>query len=73
MSFLLVVNNVLMIAGAFMVQPAIILIMAPIPFSITMKLGIDPIYLGIIIVANPGIGLITSPVGLNLFVTSAVI
>jgi C4-dicarboxylate transporter DctM subunit len=37
-----------------------------------MKLGIDPIHLGIIMVVNLEIGLITPPVGLNLFVTSAV-
>jgi C4-dicarboxylate transporter DctM subunit len=41
-------------------------------FPIAMKLGIDPIHLGIIMVVNLEIGLITPPVGLNLFVTSAV-
>jgi C4-dicarboxylate transporter DctM subunit len=51
---------------------AIILILAPILFPIAMKLGIDPIHLGIIMVVNLEIGLITPPVGLNLFVTSAV-
>jgi len=51
---------------------AIILILAPIMFPIAMKLGIDPIHLGIIMVVNLEIGLITPPVGLNLFVTSAV-
>lgn len=70
--FLLVVNIVLLIAGAFMEPSAIILILAPILFPIAMKLGIDPIHLGIIMVVNLEIGLITPPVGLNLFVTSAV-
>jgi C4-dicarboxylate transporter DctM subunit len=51
---------------------AIILILAPILFPIATKLGIDPIHLGIIMVVNLEIGLITPPVGLNLFVTSAV-
>ena len=37
-----------------------------------MELGIDPIHLGIIMVVNMEIGLITPPVGLNLFVSSAV-
>ncbi|AHZ67232.1 MAG: C4-dicarboxylate TRAP transporter large permease protein DctM [Pseudomonas sp.] len=72
MMFLLVVNIVLLIAGAFMEPSAIILILAPILFPIAMKLGIDPIHLGIIMVVNLEIGLITPPVGLNLFVTSAV-
>jgi C4-dicarboxylate transporter, DctM subunit len=67
-----VVNIVLLIAGAFMEPSAIILILAPILFPIAMQLGIDPIHLGIIMVVNMEIGLITPPVGLNLFVTSAV-
>jgi C4-dicarboxylate transporter DctM subunit len=70
--FLLVVNIVLLIAGTFMEPSAIILILAPILFPIAMKLGIDPIHLGIIMVVNMEIGLITPPTGLNLFVTSAV-
>ena len=45
---------------------------APILFPIAMQLGIDPIHLGIIMVVNMEIGLITPPTGLNLFVTSAV-
>ena len=71
-TFLLVVNIVLLVAGAFMEPSAIILILAPIMFPIASKLGIDPIHLGIIMVVNLEIGLITPPVGLNLFVTSAV-
>ncbi|GBU09726.1 C4-dicarboxylate transport system large permease component [Gammaproteobacteria bacterium] len=70
--FLLIVNIVLLIAGNFMEPSAIILILAPIFFPIAMELGIDPIHLGIIMVVNMEIGLITPPVGLNLFVTSAV-
>ena len=46
--------------------------MAPILFPIAMELGIDPIHLGIIMVVNMEIGLITPPVGLNLFVTSGI-
>lgn len=70
--FLLVVNIVLLIAGAFMEPSAIILILAPILFPIAIELGIDPIHLGVIMVVNMEIGLITPPVGLNLFVTSAI-
>ena len=70
--FLVIVNIVLLIAGSFMEPSAVILILAPIFFPIAMKLGIDPIHLGIIMVVNMEIGLITPPVGLNLFVTSAV-
>jgi C4-dicarboxylate transporter, DctM subunit len=71
-SFLIVVNILLLIAGNFMEPSAILLIMAPILFPIAMQLGIDPIHLGIIMVVNMEIGLITPPVGLNLFVTSGI-
>ncbi len=71
-SFLVVVNILLLVAGNFMEPSAILLIMAPILFPIAMELGIDPIHLGIIMVVNMEIGMITPPVGLNLFVTSGV-
>ncbi|SEL27817.1 C4-dicarboxylate transporter, DctM subunit [Atopomonas hussainii] len=70
--FLLLVNVLLLIAGNFMEPSAIILILAPILFPIAMELGIDPIHLGVIMVVNMEIGMLTPPVGLNLFVTSAV-
>ncbi|KMM85562.1 C4-dicarboxylate transporter, DctM subunit [Pseudomonas taetrolens] len=72
LGFLIMVNIVLLIAGSFMEPSAIILILAPIFFPIAMKLGIDPIHLGIVMVVNMEIGLVHPPVGLNLFVTSAV-
>jgi len=71
-SFLIVVNILLLIAGNFMEPSAIILILAPILFPIAVKLGIDPVHLGIIMVVNMEIGMITPPVGLNLFVTSGI-
>ena len=70
--FLLVVNVLLLIAGNFMEPTGIILILAPILFPIGTALGIDPIHLGIIMVVNMEIGMVTPPVGLNLFVTSGV-
>jgi C4-dicarboxylate transporter DctM subunit len=70
--FLIVVNIMLLIAGNFMEPSAIILIMAPILFPIALKLGIDPIHLGVIMVVNMEIGMITPPVGLNLFVTAGI-
>ena len=50
----------------------LIVIVAPLVFPIAMELGIDPIHLGIIMVVNMEIGMITPPVGLNLFVTSGI-
>ncbi len=70
--FLIIVNILLLIAGNFMEPSAILLIMAPILFPIALKLGIDPVHLGIVMVVNMEIGLITPPVGLNLFVTSGI-
>ena len=70
--FLIVVNLLLLAAGNFMEPSAILLIMAPILFPIAMKLGIDPIHLGIIMVVNMEIGMLTPPVGLNLFVTAGI-
>jgi C4-dicarboxylate transporter DctM subunit len=70
--FLMVVNAILLVAGNFMEPTGIILILAPILFPIATQLGIDPIHLGVIIVVNMEIGMVTPPVGLNLFVTSGV-
>jgi len=71
-SFLLAVNVLLLIMGSFMEPSSIILITAPILFPIAMKLGIDPVHFGILITVNMEIGMITPPVGLNLYVASGV-
>jgi C4-dicarboxylate transporter DctM subunit len=70
--FLIVVNILLLIAGNFMEPTGIILILAPILFPIATRLGIDPVHLGIIMVVNLEIGMVTPPVGLNLFVTAGI-
>ena len=70
--FLIMVNIILLIGGQFMEPSGLIVIVAPLVFPIAIQLGIDPIHLGIIMVVNMEIGMITPPVGLNLFVTSGV-
>ncbi len=70
--FLIIVNLLLLAAGNFMEPSAILLIMAPILFPIALQLGIDPIHLGIIMVVNMEIGMLTPPVGLNLFVAAGI-
>lgn len=70
--FLVIVNVILLIGGQFMEPSGLIVIVAPLVFPIAISLGIDPIHLGIIMVVNMEIGMITPPVGLNLFVTSGV-
>ncbi len=71
-TFLIAVNIILLIGGQFMEPSGLIVIVAPLVFPIAIQLGIDPIHLGIIMVVNMEIGMITPPVGLNLFVTSGV-
>ncbi|MEQ1611868.1 MAG: TRAP transporter large permease subunit [Hyphomicrobiaceae bacterium] len=71
-SFLLVVNILLLLAGNVMEPSSIILIMAPILFPVAMKLGIDPIHFGILITVNMEVGLCHPPVGLNLYVASGI-
>jgi C4-dicarboxylate transporter DctM subunit len=71
-SFLLVVNVLLLVAGNFMEPSSIVLIMAPILFPVAMKLGIDPVHFGILIVVNMEVGMCHPPVGLNLYVASGV-
>ena len=70
--FLVLVNIILLIGGQFMEPSGLLIIVAPLVFPIAMELGIDPIHLGIIMVVNMEIGMITPPVGLNLFVTAGV-
>lgn len=70
--FLLAVNILLLMAGNFMEPSSIVLIFAPILFPMAMKLGIDPIHFGIIMVVNMEIGMCTPPVGLNLYVASGI-
>jgi C4-dicarboxylate transporter DctM subunit len=70
--FLIIVNIILLIGGQFMEPSGLLIIVAPLVFPIAITLGIDPIHLGIMMVVNMEIGMITPPVGLNLFVTAGV-
>ncbi|AXS41950.1 TRAP transporter large permease [Breoghania sp. L-A4] len=71
-TFLIAVNLLLLLGGQFMEPSGLLLIVAPVVFPIGMQLGVDPIHLGIIMVVNMEIGMITPPIGLNLFVTSGI-
>lgn len=66
--FLLVINLMLFILGMFFDGGAAIIILAPILVPIAMELGIDPVHFGIIMIVNLAMGMITPPVGVNLFV-----
>jgi len=67
---LIAMNIIMLISGMFVDGVAFILILAPIFLPIALKIGIDPIHLGIIMVANGAVGMFTPPFGLNLFVAS---
>ena len=71
-AFLLLVNVVLLMAGNFMEPSSIVLILAPILFPVAMKLGIDPVHFGIMMVVNMEVGMCHPPVGLNLYVASGI-
>lgn len=69
--FLILVNVVLFIMGQFMEPSSVIMIMTPLLLPIALALGIDPIHFGIVMVVNMELGMLTPPVGLNLFVASS--
>jgi len=71
-SFLLVTNILLLLAGNVMEPSSIILILAPILFPVAMKLGIDPVHFGILMTVNMEVGMCHPPVGLNLYVASGI-
>jgi len=71
-AFLLFVNILLLLAGNVMEPSSIVLIMAPILFPVAMKLGINPIHFGIMMVVNMEVGMCHPPVGLNLYVASGI-
>jgi len=71
-TFLLAVNVILLLAGNFMEPSSIVLIFAPILFPVAMKLGIDSVHFGIIMVVNMEVGMCHPPVGLNLYVASGI-
>ena len=71
-AFLLVVNVLLLLAGNVMEPSSIVLIMAPLLFPVAVKLGIDPVHFGIIMVVNMEVGMCHPPVGLNLYVASGI-
>ena len=68
--FLIIVNILLFIMGQFMEPSSVVMIMVPLLLPIAKALGVDPVHFGILLIVNMEIGMITPPVGLNLFVAS---
>ena len=70
--FLMITNVLLLIVGTFMETNAAIIILAPIFLPVIMRLGIDPVHFGIVMTINLAIGMITPPLGVNLFVACGI-
>ncbi len=68
--FLLAVNILLLVVGMFIETLAAIVIIAPILVPVAMALGIDPIHFGAVVIVNLATGMVTPPVGVNLFIVS---
>jgi C4-dicarboxylate transporter DctM subunit len=69
---LLMINVLLLIIGTFMETLAAIIILTPILLPVVVAAGVDPVHFGIVMIANLAIGMVTPPVGVNLFVASRV-
>ncbi len=71
-AMLLIVNILLLVVGALMESASATLILAPILMPMMVKLGVDPVHFGVILVCNLAIGFITPPIGQSLFVAAAI-
>jgi C4-dicarboxylate transporter DctM subunit len=71
--FLMIVNICFLIAGMFIDPNSALLILVPPLFPAAMALGIDPIHFGMVVTLNIGMGMITPPFGLDIFVASSIL
>ena len=69
--FLIIVNLILIVAGMFLDASSAIMILTPVLLPIALELNVDPLLFGIIMTVNLSIGVLTPPVGLNLYVVSS--
>jgi C4-dicarboxylate transporter DctM subunit len=69
-TFLILLNIILLILGAILDIFSALVIMIPLIVPIALRFGVDPIHLGIIFLANMQIGYFTPPIGMNLFIAS---
>lgn len=69
---MMILNVILLLLGTIMDMSAIILIASPVLLPIAVKVGMDPVHFGVVMILNLGIGLITPPVGSTLFIGSAI-
>lgn len=70
LAFIALLNVVLLLVGCLMDVFSAIIVVVPLITAVSLKFGIDPIHLGILFLANLGLGFLTPPVGMNLFLSS---
>ncbi|NLC11126.1 MAG: TRAP transporter large permease [Firmicutes bacterium] len=70
--FLIIINVIFLIAGMFIDGGAAVMMLAPLIYLPAVNMGIDPVHLGVILVANVCIGMFSPPFGLNLFVANSI-
>lgn len=70
--FLLAVNVVLLLIGMFVETNSSILVLSPILVPVAISMGIDPVHFGLIMVVNLAIGMVTPPLGVNVYAACAV-
>ena len=66
-TFLLAVNAFLFVVGMFIETSAAIIVLAPILAPVAISFGINPVHFGLVMVVNLALGMITPPLGVNLF------
>lgn len=72
LTLLFLVNVLLLVVGTFMETLAAIIILTPILLPVATAMGIDPTHFGIVMIVNLGIGMVTPPLGMNLFIGAKV-
>lgn len=70
--FLLAVNVALFIIGMFIETSASIVVLAPLLLPVAMQFGVDPVHFGIIMIVNLALGMVTPPMGVNLFAACSI-
>ncbi|KKO70518.1 TRAP transporter large permease [Kerstersia gyiorum] len=71
-TFLLGINVALFVVGMFIETSASIVVLAPLLLPVAMQFGIDPVHFGVIMIVNLALGMITPPLGVNLFAACAI-
>ncbi|TKW64985.1 MAG: TRAP transporter large permease [Paracoccus denitrificans] len=72
LAFLLAINILLFVVGMFIETSAAILVLGPVLAPIAISYGIDPVHFGVVMIVNLAMGMITPPLGVNLFAAASV-